>query len=147
MVNDPEVHKTTQPHDEFEAFSRDQLSQWLSGIQARENRVDFAIVKGERESEVFIGEVVLNEIKDGLANIRIALLPRHFNQGYGTEAMDLAIQYGFGELNLKKIELGVFDINPRGMRVYEKLGFKETSRSVQNGIYEIQMEILCTDIG
>jgi RimJ/RimL family protein N-acetyltransferase len=32
--------------------------------------------------------------------------------------------HGFNNLNLHRIELGVFDFNPRAIHVYEKLGFK-----------------------
>ncbi len=90
----------------------------------------------------FIGEVVLNHIKDNSANIRIAILPKYFDQGYGTHAMKQAIEYGFNRIGLNKITLGVYDINPRGLRVYEKLGFKETARETTDNITEIQMELL-----
>lgn len=39
-------------------------------------------------------------------------------------AMRLAVDYGFKQGNLHRIELGVYDFNPRAMRVYEKIGFK-----------------------
>lgn len=38
--------------------------------------------------------------------------------------MKLMLDYGFGVLNLHRIELNVFDYNARAMHVYEKLGFK-----------------------
>lgn len=74
-----------------------------------------------------IGEVIINEIDDDnqSANIRIALFdPKFYGHGYGTEALRLAVNYGFEEANLHRIELGVFDFNPRAIHVYEKIGFK-----------------------
>lgn len=48
----------------------------------------------------------------------------YWNRGYGTDAMELALQFGFLELNLYRITLGVYAYNPRALRVYEKVGFK-----------------------
>jgi RimJ/RimL family protein N-acetyltransferase len=44
-------------------------------------------------------------------------------RGYGTDAMRLAVRYGFAELNLERVTLGAFSHNARGMRAYEKAGF------------------------
>ena len=46
-----------------------------------------------------------------------------WNQGYGTEAMDLLVCHGFDTLNLNRIYLRVFANNPRAIRSYEKVGF------------------------
>jgi len=45
------------------------------------------------------------------------------NHGYGSEATKLMVQLGFEEFNLHRIELAVYDFNPRAIRVYEKAGF------------------------
>jgi RimJ/RimL family protein N-acetyltransferase len=44
-------------------------------------------------------------------------------RGYGTDAMRVALRYGFAELNLERVTLGVFSHNARGIRAYEKAGF------------------------
>lgn len=49
-------------------------------------------------------------------------------QGFGSDAMRLAVRYAFTELNLQRISLYVFDYNPRAMRVYEKSGFSIEGR-------------------
>jgi RimJ/RimL family protein N-acetyltransferase len=46
-----------------------------------------------------------------------------WNQGYGTEAVQLILQHGFETLNLNRIYLRVYSTNPRAKRVYEKAGF------------------------
>ena len=76
----------------------------------------------------YIGEVVLNQFDDDnrSASFRIALQGKDFyGQGYGTEATKLIVDYGFSQLNLHRIELEVYDFNPRAQRVYEKAGFKK----------------------
>ena len=49
-------------------------------------------------------------------------------KGYGTEAMQLALNYAFYELNLYRVNLSVFSYNPRAIHVYEKVGFKHEGR-------------------
>lgn len=43
--------------------------------------------------------------------------------GYGSDALRLALQQAFGPLDLNRVELHVFDFNPRAIRSYEKVGF------------------------
>jgi RimJ/RimL family protein N-acetyltransferase len=45
------------------------------------------------------------------------------NQGLGTEALALFLDYYFGELGFKKLVLDVVGYNRRAIRVYRKLGF------------------------
>ncbi len=47
---------------------------------------------------------------------------QYWNQGYGTEALGLMLDYGFGTLNLNRIFLQVYQNNPRAIRAYEKAG-------------------------
>ncbi|MGB4722593.1 MAG: GNAT family protein, partial [Defluviitoga tunisiensis] len=48
----------------------------------------------------------------------------YLSKGYGTEAMELLLDYGFNALNLQNIMLEVFDYNKRAIKAYEKVGFK-----------------------
>ena len=54
--------------------------------------------------------------------------PEYWGKGYGTEAMHLVLQYAFTELNLHRVTLFVFEYNARGIRSYEKAGFKHEGR-------------------
>jgi RimJ/RimL family protein N-acetyltransferase len=56
--------------------------------------------------------------------VGIFLGERFTGKGYGSEAMELLINFGFWEMNLNKIKLEVYSFNPRAIRVYEKLGFE-----------------------
>jgi RimJ/RimL family protein N-acetyltransferase len=44
-------------------------------------------------------------------------------KGYGTDATHLLVNYAFREMNLHRIQLGVFGYNQRAKRAYEKVGF------------------------
>jgi RimJ/RimL family protein N-acetyltransferase len=48
----------------------------------------------------------------------------YWGRGYGTEAVKLMLDYGFGVLNLNSVELGVYSFNRRAIRCYEKVGFR-----------------------
>ena len=53
----------------------------------------------------------------------------NWGKGYGNEATRLALGFAFNELHLHRVQLTVFDYNPRAIHLYEKLGFQ------QEGIY------------
>ncbi len=48
----------------------------------------------------------------------------YWSKGYGTDAMRLAVRYGFVEINLRRISLGLNSYNQRALKSYEKAGFK-----------------------
>ncbi|WP_454054312.1 GNAT family N-acetyltransferase [Clostridium sp. Marseille-Q7071] len=107
-----------------ELYTKSNLEGFLNTIENDSNRADFLIFS--KNSNKIVGEVVINEVsvKDRSANIRIAINKKEdFNKGYGSEAMILALNYGFGMFNLHRIELSVFEFNERAIRVYKKLGF------------------------
>ena len=70
------------------------------------------------------------------------------NNGYGTEAIKLLLEYGFKYLNLHSIRLDLLSINERAHKCYLKCGFKDTGCSREaiyvNGKYydKLHMDIL-----
>ncbi|HYO87189.1 MAG TPA: GNAT family protein [Candidatus Limnocylindrales bacterium] len=44
-------------------------------------------------------------------------------QGYGGEALELALRFAFHEINMHRVQLTVFSTNERAIRLYERLGF------------------------
>lgn len=137
LVNNSEVHDFTQPGEEFKEFSDKEIQKWLREIATKRDRHDFAILTDKNE---FVGEVVLNHIKNQECNFRIAILPKYFDQSYGSFACREACRYAFEKTKIEKIHLDVYEINPRAKRVYEKIGFKETSRNKdETSFVEIHM--------
>jgi RimJ/RimL family protein N-acetyltransferase len=66
---------------------------------------------------------------DRSAEIGISIGEKEFwDQGYGTKAIRLIVGHGFGNLNLNRIYLRVYETNPRGKRCYEKAGFSVDGR-------------------
>jgi RimJ/RimL family protein N-acetyltransferase len=82
-----------------------------------------------------LGEISLEVVnwaaRDAFVGLGIG--PRDFwGKGYGTEAMQLILQYAFAEINLRRVTLTVFEYNPRAIRSYEKAGFHPEGR--QRGV-------------
>ena len=74
-----------------------------------------------------IGYVCLKGINEGnsSAELGIAIMEKGYrSQGYGTEALELALRYAFDKLGLSKVGLTVFPSNKRASRAYEKAGFE-----------------------
>lgn len=46
-------------------------------------------------------------------------------RGFGYEALSLAVEFAFDELNLERLQLNVIGYNNAAIRLYEKTGFKK----------------------
>ena len=78
---------------------------------------------------------------DGVqAELGIAITAVMQNKGYGTEALKRSVEYGFNELGLTRIYLGVYANNPRAIHVYENCGFKEYERNDVDVFMELTKE-------
>ena len=55
-----------------------------------------------------------------------------WGKGHGTEATRLVVGHAFQVLNLNRVWLYVYEFNPRGIRVYEKVGFRTEGRLRQD---------------
>lgn len=122
FLQDPESNRLTGTQT---VFTHEDVSTWIKKISViHDDRVDFMIFS--KDSDHFLGEVVLNEIDsiNRSANIRVGINLQHSSKGYGTEAMMLMLRYGFEKLKLHRIHLGVYAFNPRAIHVYEKIGFQ-----------------------
>ena len=106
-------------------FSVENIKKWLEG---NENSDDFAFfVIKDKTDDLVIGEIGLSGFKGQHANAWVGISigdPENWGKGYGTDAMQVILKYGFGILNLNHVSLTVFEYNQRGVRSYEKAGFK-----------------------
>lgn len=85
----------------------------------------------DRADDQMIGIVDLSGINwvTGDAWVGIGIGERAFwGKGYGTDAMNLILQFGFEELNLRRVSLTVFGYNERAYKSYRKVGFQEEGR-------------------
>jgi len=59
--------------------------------------------------------------------------PEYHQQGYGSAAVELLVEYGFAERNFHRIEAKVFDFNTASQRLLESVGF--TKEGVHRDAY------------
>lgn len=83
------------------------------------------------EENKMIGTVGLEKIDKINRIARMGIMigeAENREKGYGTEAINLILEYGFNYLNLYNIQLKVLEFNHRGIACYKKCGFKEMGR-------------------
>jgi len=98
-------------------LEKDPPEMWLFGIRALEDDklIGFVDLSGATpHGDTFVG---------------IGIGERaYWGKGYGTEAMKLVLRFAFAELGLHRVSLDVFEYNPRGVKSYEKAGFRMEGR-------------------
>lgn len=131
ILSDPEVRRLTGSVGSTAEAERpqpldDRLRDWYATRNEQTDRLDLAVE--DTSTGRLVGEVVLNEVdlEARTCNLRVLLGPEGRNRGLGTEAVGLATAYGIERLRLSRITLEVFEFNPRGRRVYEKVGYVVT---------------------
>ena len=118
MVNDIEVQKYISHNRKIYELNGE--LDWIKS-KLEENAIIFSMI--EKETNEFIGNIEIMEIKDNIGEIGIAITPKKQDKHYGQEAIKRFIEYAFNDLNLSGLELNVYNFNPRGIRCYEKVGF------------------------
>lgn len=104
----------------------EQFKQWSENRDP--SSVGFSIELSETEE--FIGHVTIfgRDHINQSATLAIVLGPELQGRGYGTDAVRLAVRYGFLQLGLNRIELQAWAFNSRGIAAYTKAGFVEEGR-------------------
>lgn len=107
-------------------FSTKAIQEWLEKEQEKDRGDNFYFMIRSLEDDRLIGDVGLDGIHWNHRDtyLGIGLDNREdWGKGYGSDAMQLVLNYAFTELNLYRVTLNVFEYNPRAIHVYEKLGF------------------------
>jgi RimJ/RimL family protein N-acetyltransferase len=117
-----------------EAGARERIAKWSAN---GEDNLGFAIETLD-DPPVLAGNIGLwgARPKDRCATIGIALGREYIGHGYGTDAMRVIVSYGFREMGLHRIQLGVAPFNPAGIRAYEKAGFVEEGRLRESVLHD-----------
>lgn len=103
----------------FETF--DELSSLYEQHVHDQSERRFVVAEGETR----LGLVELVEINliHRRAEIQIIIYPRFQGRGLASQAMHMALEYGFKVLNLHKVYLYVDKSNDKAIHIYTKLGF------------------------
>jgi len=118
-------------------ISRASEEQWLERATIhRDSDKAFAIETLDGE---YLGNCGLHLIDSIHRNAELGIAigkETHLGKGYGGDAINLLLRMAFHNLNLEKVYLRVFSQNTRGIRCYEKCGFKQVGRMVRHRFIE-----------
>ena len=158
--NSEDVEKFTEWLNDFETTDYLGRSGILTTLDGEKNYLEknsspeasFVIVTIEENK--MIGTVSLESINhiNRCATLGIFIGNKDFrSKGYGTEAIQLILEYGFKYLNLKNIKLDLMEFNEGALKCYKKCNFKEYGRRrkckfINGKFYDsISMDILAEE--
>jgi RimJ/RimL family protein N-acetyltransferase len=133
------------------SFTWEQVERWAATRAEQPDRLDLAVV--DARTGEWLGEVVINDWDPAnrSCGFRIALGPHARDRGVGTEATRLIVDHLFAEYPVHRLELEVYEFNPRAIAVYERIGFvregrrRDALRWQDEWVDAITMAILRTD--
>ena len=107
---------------------------WFDRQLDNRNSELFGIETGEGK---LIGNIALDDVNSTCRRAELGIVigePDYWGQGYGSDAIQTLLRFAFHELNLHRVQLWVYEDNARGIRAYEKCGFRHEGR-MRDGIY------------
>jgi RimJ/RimL family protein N-acetyltransferase len=112
--------------------TKEEEEQWIRNTwEARQKGTEYTFGIEENNKGLLIGSCSLMDIQsiNRSAELGIVIWNKpYWSKGFGTEAIQLILSYGFYLINLHSIFLRVHDFNKRAISVYEKLGFQHVAR-------------------
>ncbi|MBM7703937.1 GNAT family N-acetyltransferase [Metabacillus iocasae] len=107
-------------------LTKKQLKEYIKGAnETGSDRFIFAVI--DQQTGQTVGHISIMQIQydNGSGRVgRVLVGDKHARgQGYGQAMMKEIVKFGFEELGLHRISLGVFDFNEQAVRAYEKVGF------------------------
>jgi RimJ/RimL family protein N-acetyltransferase len=141
--NTPEMRKFLGG---FIPHTREHEREWIENVQIEmKKRSSYVFAIEQLPAIKFIGTIALHNI-DWLSRSCTMGIAIHneenWGRGFGTQAIELMIEFGWKSLNLRRIDLSVHEFNERAKNVYEKLDFVEYGKA--HGKYYIDGEYVNT---
>ena len=126
-INDFEVLRFLGPS--MRPMSLEAEEEWYAAANKAENQASFTIYENARMRP--IGNTNLGKINHVHRTAEFGIMigdKESWGKGYGTEVTRLMLEYGFTCLGLHNISLWVHAANERGIRAYQRAGFKMAGR-------------------
>lgn len=158
-ASDEEIEKFTEWMNDFQVTDYINKSEqimtaigekeWLENTARKNENKNFNII--DLNSNKLIGTIGLEKFNWTSRNAVLGIFigdENYRNNGYGTEAIKLLLEFGFKYLNLHSIRLSLLSVNERAHKCYLKCGFKDAGKSREeiflNGKYydKLYMDIL-----
>lgn len=158
-ASDEEIEKFTEWMNDFQVTDYINKSEqimtaigekeWLENTARKNENKNFNII--DLNSNKLIGTIGLEKFNWTSRNAVLGIFigdKNYRNNGYGTEAIKLLLEFDFKYLNLHSIRLSLLSVNERAHKCYLKCGFKDAGKSREeiflNGKYydKLYMDIL-----
>jgi diamine N-acetyltransferase len=114
---------------QYRPVSREESVEWIKkATEKAQKMTDYKFVIVNKEINEVIGVANVNQVDfiSRTTKLSIILMKEFQNNGYGTEAIKLLLDFSFNTLNLELVIIDVMSNNPRGIKVYgEKVKFKK----------------------
>lgn len=126
LKNDPEIASMLTGFSV--GYSRADLEAWIESHRAAKDEALFVIADTDDRA---IGHVGLYQIDHRVRSAALGILigdRSAWGKGIGRACTRFAIEYGFDELNLRRIHLEVLATNERALNLYSSVGFVEEGR-------------------
>jgi RimJ/RimL family protein N-acetyltransferase len=140
LTNEPAIRRYTgvEPY-----ASVDEASQKIDELLARYERDGFGRWVVERRADgEFLGWCGLRPVEREGIDLGFWILPRHWNQGFATEAARGSVDLAFGELGLPYLLGRAVAKNLASRAVLAKLGFEPWLKTTGHGYDDVRYTIL-----
>jgi ribosomal-protein-alanine N-acetyltransferase len=128
--NDPEVASLLVGFST--GYSRTDLSHW---VEAHRTCADEALYVIADQQDAAVGHVGLYQIDTRARTAQFGIMigdKAAWGRGLGRACTRAMVEYGFDEVNLRRIYLDVLESNVRAQRVYQQVGFVVEGRLRQH---------------
>ena len=143
----------TRNKDFFEPWEPMQSARHFT-LQGQREEIERAVQDARRDAryafgvfskagDELVGRVALSNVARGAwqnATLGYYIAQEHTGKGYATDAVRLALDFGFGPAGLHRVQAAVLPRNAASRRVLEKAGFSREGRSTKylqiNGVWE-----------
>lgn len=113
----------------FPKLTSQEADEWYQIKTSKLRKKCFAILNKDTR---LVGYISIRDIKwiKRESELGIVLDPNHINNGYGTEAINLFLEYYFNQLRMSSISLRTAKYNKRAIRCYLNCGFRLIKESI-----------------
>lgn len=133
-MNDPEVTKFLESR--WKVYQHEDLETFVNSIRASENDYLFGIFLTGNDEH--IGNIKIGNINRIHRYADLGLIigaKQYWGRGYATEAIHLATEYAFQELDLNKLIAGIYAPNVGSHKAFEKAGFRLVGHYCEHRFY------------
>jgi RimJ/RimL family protein N-acetyltransferase len=122
-INDREITRNLKIHRPMSIQNEEDFIE-----RSRHAESDVILGIALKESNKLIGSAGLHDIDNTNRHCMFGIMigeKLNWGKGYGTDVTRLMARHAFETLNLNRVWLHVYEFNARGLRAYEKVGYKK----------------------